>query len=270
VRSLRIASAVVLASTLLLLRSSAQSTDEASLRDLLIRMQGNLADYQRNVPNFFCDEHVLSSIEEKHALQRTSTDSIFRLRRSTTPAGELEFTESREIAKRNGQPAQGEKIQGPAIFSGAFTNAAAVVSLDLAHCYDYKLLPNTRLGKSPAIVVDFASQESALTDSFCPTPERVAGRAYIDPENFHLLRVEAQIPDHDTVNGILSLWTWEIDYAPVSFDSRQFWMPRRIASSAKANDKTAVWSFTANYSNYHKLTVNSRIITDTGDNPQPR
>lgn len=269
-RPVRIASAVLLASMLLFLRSSAQSADEAFLRDILIRMQGNLADYQRNVPNFFCDEHVLSSIDEKRTIQRTSTDSIFRLRRSTTPAGELEFTESREIAKRDGQPAQGEKIQGPAIFSGAFTNAAAVVSLDLAHCYDYTLLPNAPLGKSSAIIVDFASQESALTDSSCPTPERVTGRAYIDPQNFHLLRVEAQIPNHDAVNGILALWTWEIDYAPVSFDSRQFWMPRRIASKAQANDKTVVWSFTANYSNYHKLNVTSHIVTDDGSNPQPR
>jgi hypothetical protein len=260
----------VLASTLLLLHSSAQSTDETALRDILSRMQGNMADYLRNVPNFFCDEHVLSSIEEKRATQKTSTDSIFRLRRSAAPAGELQFTESREIAKMNGRPAQGEKIQGPTIFTGAFTNAAAVVSLDLAHCYDYKLLPNAPVGKSFAIVVDFASQESALTDSSCPTPERVTGRAYIDPQNFHLLRVEAQIPNHDAVDGILALWTWEIDYAPVSFDSRQFWMPRRIASKAQANDKTAVWSFTANYSNYHKLNVTSHIVTDDGGNPQPQ
>lgn len=233
-------------------------------------MQANLSDYLHNVPNFFCEEHVDSRLQQLGAPeQKTLTDSIFRLRRSTTPAGEWQFTETREIRTVNKQAAQGENIHGPTLFSGAFTNAAAVVSLELSHCYDYTLIPNARLGKSHVLLVEFATQDTALTDKSCPTPERETGRAWIDPQNFHLLRVEGRIPNHEAVDGILALWTWEIEYAPITFDSRQFWMPRTIASKAEANDNRAVWSFTASYRNYHKLTVTSHIITDVDKSPPP-
>ena len=269
-RSLRIASLVLFATLPATARLSAQQPEEISLNDILIRMQANLANYLNNVPNFFCDEHVDSDLQQPGATRmKTVTDSIFRLRRSTDSGGQLSFTESREVKTIDKRPAQGEAIHGPAIFSGAFTNAASVVSLEMLHCYDYSLEPNGRLGNTPAIVVAFVSQESALTDKSCPTPERESGHAYIDPKDLHLLRVEARIPNHETVNNVLALWTWEIDYAPVTFDAKKFWMPKTIASKAEANDNRAVWSFTAKYSNYHKLTVTSHIITDLGDAPSP-
>ncbi|HTH53266.1 MAG TPA: hypothetical protein VL495_04895 [Edaphobacter sp.] len=263
----RLGQAVLLAG-LLSLNCAAQQPESPSLNDILVRMQANLSDYLHNVPNFFCDERVDSRLQQPGASeQKTVTDSIFRLRRSVTPTDEWQFSESREIKTVNKQVAKGEDIQGPAIFSGAFTNAAAVVSLELSHCYDYNLIPDARLGKSPVLLVEFATQESAIGDKSCPTSERETGRAWIDPNNFHLLRVEARIPNHEAVDGILALWTWEIEYAPVTFDSRQFWMPKTIASKAEANDNRAVWSFTANYRNYHKLTVTSHIITDVDKNP---
>jgi hypothetical protein len=130
-------------------------------------------------------------------------------------------------------------------------------------------MPDARLGKLPVLLVEFSTPETSLTDKSCPSTERESGRAWIDPINFHLLRVEARIPNHEAVDGILALWTWEIEYAPVSFDSRQFWMPKTIASKAASNDNRAVWSFTASYRNYHKLTVTSHIITDVDGTPPP-
>jgi uncharacterized heparinase superfamily protein len=47
-------------------------------------------------------------------------------------------------------------------------------------------------------------------------------------------------------------------------------MPRTITSRADANDASGTWLFTATYSNYHKLNVSSRIITDVDKNPPPR
>jgi hypothetical protein len=241
----------------------AEGAETLTLNEILIRMQANLADYLNNVPNFFCDEQVDSDLQQSGAPNmKTVTDSIFRLRRSTNTEGQTSFTESREIKKVNKQAARGEDIHGPAIFSGAFTNAAATVSMELLHCYDYTLEPPGHFGKSPAIVVAFIATDAALTDKSCPTAERESGRAYIDPKDFHLLHVEARIPNHEAVNGVLTLWTWEIDYAPVTFDARHFWMPKMIASKAEANDNRAVWSFRARYGNYHKMTVTSHIITD--------
>lgn len=267
-RSLRIASLVVTAALLSSAHSLAQQPEEISLNDLLVSLQANLANYLTNVPSFFCDEHVDSDLDQTGASKmKTLTDSIFRLRRSTNSSGQSTFIESREVKTVNRQKAQGEAIHGPAIFSGAFTNAAATVSLEMLHCYDYRLEPPTHLGKTPALVVAFTTLDEALNDKSCPNPERESGRAYIDPTDFHLLRVEARIPNHEAVNGILTLWTWEIDYAPVTFDAKKFWLPKTIASRADSNDNRTAWSFKAQYSNYHKLTVTSHIITDVGDNP---
>ncbi len=60
-----------------------------------------------------------------------------------------------------------------------------------------------------------------------------------------------------------------LDYLPVFFDNRPFWLPKTITSRIDSDDDLATWYFVTNYINYHKLTVNSRIITDVGDNPSP-
>lgn len=276
-RSLPIAGVTVFAA-LLLTASHAQqsggtSAGKITLNDLLIRMQSNFSDYLANVPNFFCDEQVDSSIEQRNypTPEKTVTTSIFRLRRSTTAAGEDSFSESREIKTVNKVPAKGENLQGPAIFSGAFVNAMGVVSLEMMHCYDYQLEPHGQLGKTPAIIVDYVIQDSAVNDKSCPSFAQESGRAYIDPHDFHLMRTEMRVPDHVVLPGTHALWTWAVDYAPVTFDTKQFWMPRTIVSKAEANDRITVWSFAAKYSNYHKLTVTSHIVTDVDDaNAKPQ
>jgi len=162
----------------------------------------------------------------------------------------------------------------PAIFSGAFSSAPGVVSLEMSHCFEYSIEPPSQLNKqtgilASAVVVSFSFRPDMLKDDGCPGPEKQSGRAWIDPVNFHLLRIEMVIPNHVDNNGTHTLWSWSTDFAPVDFDSRQFWMPKTITSHAEANDGSAIWSFTATYSNYHKLTVKSRIVTDVEGNPPP-
>jgi hypothetical protein len=240
------------------------------LNDILMHLQENLWDYLANVPNFFCDEHVVSLLKQPEARDvKTTTESVFRLVRSKRVGEAATFSESREVKTVNKHAAKGDEIHGPAIFSGAFSTAFGTVSLEMSRCFDYTLEPMGQLNKSPAIVVDYAMNPDMLHDDSCPGPEKQSGRAWIDPSSFHPLRVEMVIPNHIDNNGRRTLWTWAVDYAPVSFDAKQFWMPRTITSSAVANDAYATWSFTASYSNYHKLTVSSHILTDVGGNPAP-
>jgi hypothetical protein len=240
------------------------------LQEILLHLQENLWDYLGNVPNFFADEHVISVLKQEGARDvKTTTDSIFRLRRSVAIGEPHTFSETREIKTVNRKPAKGEDIQGPTIFSGAFSTGISVVSLEMSRCFDYTLQPPAQLNNATAIVIDYAIIPDVLNDESCPGPEKQSGRAWIDPVNFHTLRVEMVIPNHKDNNRRRVLWSWAVDYAPVAFDSRQFWMPKTITSKAEANDGSAIWSFTATYSNYHKLTVNSRIITDVEGNPPP-
>jgi hypothetical protein len=240
------------------------------LNDILMHLQENLWDYLANVPNFFCDEHVVSILKQPEIRDiKTTTESVFRLIRSKTVGQAATFSESREVKTVNRHAAKGDEIHGPAIFSGAFSTAFGTVSLEMSRCFDYTLEPMGQLNKSPAIVIDYAINPDMLHDDSCPGPEKQSGRAWIDPASFRPLRIEMVIPNHIDNNGRPTLWTWAVDYAPVTFDAKKFWMPRTITSSAVANDAYATWSFMASYSNYHKLTVSSHILTDVGGNPAP-
>ena len=232
-----------------------------SIDEILRRLQENLWDYQSNVPDFFAEEHVVSTLKSEGARDmKTTTDSTFRLARSHDIGEAHTFTETREVRLVNKKPAKGDELHGPAIFTGAFSTGLTIVSLEGSSCYDYTLEPAGELNKAPAIVIDYAIKPDALGDPSCPGPEKQSGRAWFDPINFHTLRIEMAIPNHKDNNGIRVLWTWAVDYAAVSFDSKQFWLPKTITSKAEANDASGIWIFTASYSNYHKLTVSSRIV----------
>ena len=257
---------VALFATLLLPPCLAQEQDPP-LQVLLTQLQANLTTYLATVPSFFCDERVDSVMEQPGAGKIiTTTDSVFRLKR-TGEGNSTQLIESREIKTVNKKAAHGEDITGPTIFRGAFSHAAAVVSLELQPCFDYEHAPSVRIDGVDTIVLKYTALSDAALNRNCP--EIHDGRAYIDPRDLHLLRVEARIPNHEIMRGVLGLWTWSIDYAPVVFDGRTFWMPRTIESHAVPNDRLKAWYFVARYSKYHKLTVTSHIITDVGGNPPP-
>jgi hypothetical protein len=59
----------------------AQMAATPTLDEILLRLEGNLNHYDEQVPNFFCDEHVVSLIYgQKH--RSTVTDSVFRVTRA--------------------------------------------------------------------------------------------------------------------------------------------------------------------------------------------
>jgi hypothetical protein len=252
-------------------------TEQADLAEILVRLQANQAAYLHNVPNFFCDEHVVSKLKvvakqteiSGYSNEKRVTDSIFRVMRSNSTNSPFHLTESRELRTVDGRPAFEDHLSGPAILSGAFTAATSMVTLELAHCFNYRMENRRQIGNNQAIVIDYELQPSAVSDEGCPGPEAMQGRAFISPTDFHIIRVEATIPEHEIYPGVISQWTWSINYAPVVFDHTQFWMPKTIVTKAVKNDHLTTWSFAATYSNYHKLTVSSHIVTDVGSNPAP-
>jgi hypothetical protein len=240
-----------------------------SLHDILVRLQNNLTDYMTNVPTFYCNEQVISTRKQPGLPnKRTTTDSIFRLRRDSR-LGKQVLTESREIKTVDGLRANGEELHGPSILNGVFSTGAGIVSLGMSRCFNYKLEPPGTLNKTRAIIISFSLKPEMLSNPSCPSLENQSGRAFIDPVTLHTERVETRIPNHQVSPSLKVLWTWVVDYAPVSFAGKQFWMPKKITSEADSNDGSSTWTFMANYSNYHKLTVSSHIITDVGDNPPP-
>ncbi len=107
------------------------SAAQPSMDEILRRLQENLWDYQANVPDFFADEHVVSTSKSEGARDmKTTTDSTFRLVRSHGIGEPHTFTESREVKLVNKKSAKGEELRGPAIFTGAFSTGLSVVSLE--------------------------------------------------------------------------------------------------------------------------------------------
>ena len=241
---------------------------QPSLQEILLHLQENFWDYLANVPNFFADEHIVSILKQEGARgTKTTTDSVFRLVRSHEIGEAPTFTESREIKLVNKKAARGDQIHGPAIFSGGFSSAVGIVSLEMSRCFDYTLQPPGELNKAPAIVIDYALRSDLTSDDSCP--EKQSGHAWIDRITLRPLRVETTVPSHKDNNGIRVLWNWSVDFAPVTFDAKQYWMPKTINSKAEANDASGTWFFTANYSNYHKLSATSHIVPNVEGNPPP-
>jgi hypothetical protein len=115
----------------------AQQAPPPTLDEILLRLEGNLNHYDKQVPNFFCNEHVVSSLSYGQKHQSTVTDSVFRVVRASSGV----LTESREIKAVNGTPANGEHIGGPAILSGVFKGGLDAVSLRQKACMSYTLQP---------------------------------------------------------------------------------------------------------------------------------
>jgi hypothetical protein len=251
----------------LLAPSLAQQPELLSVPETLARLQKNISTYLSSVPSFFCDERVDSNLYQPRDVKITTvTDSVFRIRR-TSEDKSTQLVESREIKAVNHKPAKGENITGPAVFRGAFTNGVLLVSPVFTPCFEFQRGPEVRVGGVDAIVLDFKATAETLLDRSCPKVGE--GRVFIDPQSFHILRVEARVSDHEIMPGVFGLWTWSINYAPVTLDGKTFWMPKTIESQAIPTDHHAAWSFVAKYSNYHKLEVNSRIITDINNPPPP-
>jgi hypothetical protein len=247
------------------------NSDTPTLTAVLQRLQANLSRYRSTIPSFFCDEHVISWTDQvMRPGPHTSTDSIFRLRRtlSKTQPRVPVLVESREIKKVDNRPSSSQYVHGPAVFEGAFSNALSVVTLSKQRCYDYRLLPEQLLHHVPVLVVGYQLKPSVISDPSCPGPEMHSGKAFIDSSTLQIVRMEMDTPDHVFYRAFHGDWTWSIDYVPVTFDDEQFLLPATIRSNAENGDHSESWTFIATYLNYHKEDVSIRIIPNGDTAPQ--
>jgi hypothetical protein len=74
--------------------------------------------------------------------------------------------------------------------------------------------------------------------------------------------MELRVPNHVINPGEVGVWYISIDYAPILLVGQTFWMPTALTSTATASDvyTPTVYSFSARYTDYHKLEVTSHIV----------
>ena len=246
----------------------AQQTPSPTLDEILLRLESNLHRYDTQVPNFFCSEHVVSSVVSGKNHQSTITDSIFRLKRTLKPGQAATLIESREIKAVNGTPVEGRDIHGPTILAGVFSGGLDTVSLSQKACMSYTLQPSEPGHSGEPYVVRFATMPGQRPSS-CVLKEEGSGRAFIDPATMQVTRMELIVPHHIILPATVGVWRISIGYAPVLLGGQTFWMPSTITSRATPGDleDPTVWSFNAHYSNYHKLEVSFRILPFNSPTP---
>ena len=85
---------------------------------------------------------------------------------------------------------------------------------------------------------------------------------FVDPATMQVTRMELRAPSHRINPSEVGIWYISITYAPILLTGQTFWMPTALTSTASPSDAQvpAVYSFSARYTDYHKLEVTSRIV----------
>lgn len=240
-----------------------------SLNGILRRLEANLNRYDADLPDLFCDEHVVSSRTEPGVPgQTTVIDSVFRVKRTAGPGGTTFLAESREIRSVNGKPAASQHIEGPSLLSGFFEGGLAVVSLDQSACMNYALERIDRSDPARPYVIRFTTALTPRNSANCLLQEKSKGRAFIDPASMELTRLEITTPHHVIIPGSYDTWpvvgkrVLTVAYAPVRLGGETFWLPSTITmqNTSGFGFHRVVWSFRATYRRYHRTQVTSRIL----------
>ncbi len=239
-----------------------------NLGEILQRLEANLNHYDAGVPSLFCDEHVVSSrVEPGERDQNTITDSIFRLRRTFQADQTTTLVESREIKSVDGKSAASQDMDGPALLSGIFEGGLAVVSVEQTSCMNYILQRINKKRPTEPYVVRFATVLTPQNTAGCFLQEESKGRVVIDPASMQVKRLEITTPRHTLVEAdhfrtrVVGKRELTVNYAPVPLGGQTFWMPTAITMRTESGSgfDTIVWSFRANYRNYHRMEVTLHI-----------
>lgn len=240
--------------------------DGLSLEAILMRLQIHHWDYERNVPDFFAEEWAVS---EMHGMQtpklQTISESVFRLRRGDRKVFPPELIETRTVLRSNGVAVSGNRLNGPSILIGAFSNGLAMVTLQERLCFNFRITHHRDVHHAPTFTIEYERKPHAPEIPGCLPWPGTRGEALVDANTFDTLRFQMYVPRYQVVPGMEGPWRWNVDFAPVVLDGKQYSMPKKISSNAETMDGRIAWSFSASYRNYHKTGVHSRIVTNLDD-----
>jgi hypothetical protein len=242
----------------------AQQASVPTLDEILLRLESNRNYYDTQIPNFFCNEHVISKIVYGQKRQVAVTDSVFRVEHVPERGQATSLSESRQVKAINGVPANGSTIAGPVMLTGVFSGGLDTVSVKQQACMRYTLQPIKPGDLEDAYVIQFATQIDHKRRQGCVLDEDGTGRVFIDPATMQVTRMELTVPHHTTISEV-GIWTISVDYVPVLLGGRTFTLPKTIVSTftSSYDDAQTISSFVAQYADYHKLEVTSRILPST-------
>jgi hypothetical protein len=240
-----------------------QETKPTKLDEILVRLGQNLDFYDSRIPNFFCHEHVVSQLVygvRSQQKQLTVTNSTFHLTRGSHPNDPPSLVESLENMTINGSPTQLKELQGRVVVSGVSARGLDAVSLIQEDCMRYSLGPSSINNGQELQVVNFESIPGRLMQSDCVLHETSAGRIFIDTSVMQVVRMEVTVP-HDLIkSGYYGRWAIVVNHRPIQLGEHKYWLPQSIVSTLiPLDEEGTIWSFNADYTDYHKFEVTSRV-----------
>jgi hypothetical protein len=240
---------------------SAQAVPRAG--QVLASVQENVKQFAASLPNFVCDETIVSrELAAGRVRHETVIESVFIGTQKNDAKGRP-FTESREIKTIDGHDAaRGQQPRGSFFVGGGFSSilVALFAQNNIEH---YKVIGAEKLEGRDTLVIKFTTRTDQVVlldqDIFGTNfMSKGTGKAWIDRESMHVVRLELQFLNPPVFDSTLSE---SIDYAPVVINGKTFWMPKRL--SAELTQKSAkaplVGQYIAEYSNYHKFEVSVRM-----------
>jgi hypothetical protein len=258
---------------LLLLATSTVLAQDVTLAVVLARLHRYLGDYAELLPATVAVERYHQSVG---ALERVVLESEFGIVRVPNHPQWLGF---RDVVTVNGKAVAGRDRRLVALFENLTVSAieqAGRISLESAR---FNIGPVTRTINDPAVVLELLDSRNAdrmkfqkeregtlnnipvwvvqFVETGRPTIVRTSalqdvpsrGRAWIDPSNGRLLRVQATI---DTLRRV----TCDVDVTFQKKPQLDFWVPTRM--SERCFDGAFLQQGDATYDDYRKFTVDTR------------
>jgi hypothetical protein len=255
------------APALLLAAPQSAAPPELSLEQVIAKLQTDLAALESALPDFSCEEKVVSEELRGAAVRRkTVNESHFSARRDSRDGQVVSFTEIRTLHTVDSKPVPpGRKSKGPVLFQNAFVNVLhATISPEWAPRYEFRMTGRETLDGKSALVVAYAARagqkSTGITLNSKFVPSRITGKMWLDAASLHILRMSWVYPDLPRPITISAT----VDYVPVDIGGASFWMPKLVSmESPEKNPKKPAERrnrvFTAEYSAYRKFDVNSTI-----------
>lgn len=202
----------------------------------------------------------------------TTFESVFRLTRADDGTDNLR--ESRELKRVDGKAWDGSRYATAATVQDAFSGGLSLVSLAAESCMRYELEP---VHPGEAYVIGFETINEQKQHPSCLLREDATGHVLVDPASLQIEKLEFTVPQHVIHPGhrtpegtvgkpLTAVWKVSVDYEPISIEDKLFWMPVKIDSKTTAGDvgDRTTWRYEADYDNFHKLEVTSRIVPGGG------
>ena len=214
------------------------------------------------LPDLFCDERFTSKrFSDGHQTASNTTVSTFRVLHGEGPRQSGKSLESRVVREIDGAATHGNRIKGPYTLMGGFDAALLVLTADSARCFDFRIAGSagTTASDPSQLHIEFAGRTPLPAG--CPAPDLGrTGEITLDAGSKQVLQIRQTLPHPPGGGDKWGPLVWTVTFRPVSLADRTFYTPASVRSELFRKGTSEYLQSIAEYSNYHKLEVSSRIV----------